>query len=207
MKRHVPRGEHHRDPGHDLAIPFYQIEAIRFNDRFPVAPEVARAGSLVRVRSPMVLAFLHHISRIRKRRPHRARRIDVRIATRVIEVQVRVDHERYVGHTMAGRDDRVLEIRARDALVVQRTRVLESIDVVELRVLFVPRAGIDEHEPDVVLDQEAPHPERNPVAFVGRDLAFPERLRHDAEHRAAVELLAAGLEGMHSESAYAARLD
>ena len=58
-----------------------------------------------------------------------------------------------------------------------------------------------------VLDEQAAHAERDAVALVGRDLPLPERLRDDAEHRAAVELLAAGLEGVDAERADGARLD
>jgi hypothetical protein len=47
-----------------------------------------------------------------------------------------------------------------------------------------------------MLDEQAPHPEQDPIPIIRRDAALPERLRHDAEHRTAVEALATGLEGV-----------
>lgn len=73
---------------------------------------------------------------------------------------------------------------------------LDPIDVEELRILLVPHPGVDQHEPIGMLDEQAAHPERDPIPFVRRDAALPKRLRHDAEHRTAVEALAAGLESM-----------
>ena len=52
-----------------------------------------------------------------------------------------------------------------------------------------------------MLDQQAPHRERDPVALVGGDALAPERLGHDAEHRAAVEPLAAAFERVAAEAA------
>ena len=74
-------------------------------------------------------------------------------------------------------------------------------------VLLVPGAAVDEHEPIVVLDENAAHAERDAVALVGGDAALPERLGHDAEHRAAVELLSARLQRVDAEAAYGARFD
>ena len=58
-----------------------------------------------------------------------------------------------------------------------------------------------------MLDREAPHAELDAIALVGRDAPLPERLRHDAEHRAAVELLPAGLNGVHAKTPNGERLD
>ena len=52
-----------------------------------------------------------------------------------------------------------------------------------------------------MLHEQAPHAEWDSIARVRRDLALPECLGNDAEHGAAVELLTAGLEGMHMQRA------
>ncbi len=52
-----------------------------------------------------------------------------------------------------------------------------------------------------MLDQEAAHGERNPVALVGSNLSLPQRLGHHAEHRAAIEALQAGLERVAAQAA------
>src|SRR6185437_919127 len=88
-----------------------------------------------------------------------------------------------------------------------RTFVLDTIDVVELRVLLVPRPGVDQHWSDVMLDQQTAHTELDAIALVGRNAALPQRLRHDAEHRAAIEPLATGLDRMHTPAAKLAALD
>ena len=65
-------------------------------------------------------------------------------------------------------------------------RSIDAVDVVELRVFLVAEPGVDDHRPHAAHD-ERPHRERDAVAIVGRRLPRPQRLRHDAEHRAAVE--------------------
>jgi hypothetical protein len=52
-----------------------------------------------------------------------------------------------------------------------------------------------------VLHEETSHPELDAVALVRRDAALPEGTRHDTEHRAAVELLTASLDGVDTPSA------
>jgi hypothetical protein len=58
-----------------------------------------------------------------------------------------------------------------------------------------------------MFDQQTTHTKLDSVALVGRDSLLPERLRHDAEHRSAVKLLAAGLNRMNREPANLAALD
>jgi hypothetical protein len=55
-----------------------------------------------------------------------------------------------------------------------------------------------------VLDQETAHPQLDPVALVGRDPAFPERLGYHAEHGTAIQLLAARLDRVYLKRADAA---
>ena len=66
---------------------------------------------------------------------------------------------------------------------------------------LLPSAGVDQHQPVGVLDQQAAHRERNPVPLVRLDPALPERLRHHAEHGAAVEPLEAALQRVAAEPA------
>src|SRR5687767_6784436 len=58
-----------------------------------------------------------------------------------------------------------------------------------------------------MLDQQAAHPQLDPIALVGLDPTFPERLGDDSEHRPTVEALAAGLDRMHRQAAERAALD
>ena len=52
--------------------------------------------------------------------------------------------------------------------------------------LLVAEARVDDHRPHAA-DDERPHRQRDAIALVGGRLRRPQRLRHDAEHRAAVE--------------------
>src|SRR5690242_863626 len=118
------------------------------------------------------------------------------VSAGMIEVQMAVDDHLDVARRDPELRESIFETR-RSLLAT----ILDAIDVVELRVFLVARAGIDQHRPDVVLDQQTPHAKLNPVARVGGNAALPERLGHDAEHRAAVELLATGLNRMHAKTA------
>src|SRR5205085_2296074 len=54
--------------------------------------------------------------------------------------------------------------------------------------------------------EQAPHAERDSIARVGGDALLPERLGHDTEHRAAVELEPTGLDGVNGPRAEPAGL-
>ena len=56
-----------------------------------------------------------------------------------------------------------------------------------LGVHLVADAAVDDHPAPLRLDQQRPHRQLDAVAIVGRRLLLPQRPRHDAEHRAAVE--------------------
>src|ERR1700720_4138360 len=84
--------------------------------------------------------------------------------------------------------------------------VLDSVDVLELLVLLVASAGVDEDEARWMLDEQASHTKLYPVPRVRGDALLPERLRNDTEHGAAVEPLPAGLNRMNREAADLAAL-
>ena len=52
-----------------------------------------------------------------------------------------------------------------------------------------------------MFDEQAPEREGNAIAIVGGCAPGPQRLGHDAEHGAAVEVLAAALEGVTRQPA------
>ena len=64
---------------------------------------------------------------------------------------------------------------------------IEAVDVGALRVHLVAAAGVDDHQRARAPHEQRPHRHRDAVALVGRGALLPQRLRHDAEHRAAVE--------------------
>src|ERR1700730_1307587 len=103
-------------------------------------------------------------------------------------MEMGVNHDRDVGRYDTGLLQSILEHgRAVRALV------LEAVNVLELLVLLVARAGVDEDEARWMLDEQASHAELYPVPWVGGNALLPKRLRNDTEHGAAVEPLPAGL--------------
>ena len=157
--------------------------------------EVARRRALVRVRRVFVLPLLHHVARLGKCRDDIALGIASGVSTGVIKVQMRIDHERDVRRLIAKLPQSVLQLRG-----VALAAILHAIDIVEFLVLLVPRAGIDEHQPALVLDEQAAHAELNPVALVRRNATLPKRFGHDAEHRATIQLLTPRLDRVHLPS-------
>src|SRR5690349_3899110 len=77
--------------------------------------------------------------------------------------------------------------------------VFHSVYLVELLVLLVAGAAVDENETRLVLDQEAAHAQQDAVLLVRLDLPLPQRARDNAEHRAAVKLLNPGLDRVDLE--------
>ena len=111
-------------------------------------------------------------------------------------MQVGIDDQRHLARGEPGFRHRVVELGG-----TADTRVLDAIDLAELGVVLVPRPGIDQDKPIGMLDQEAPHGERNAVPLIGSNLSLPQRLGHHAEHRAAIEALQAGLQRVARELA------
>src|SRR5205814_4020119 len=124
------------------------------------------------------------------------RDLPIRVAAGMIEVEVRIDHPAHVVRRMAQLRQGILETGAAVLPLVH-----DPIDVPELGVFLVAQAGVDEHEAVVVLDQETTQREGNAVAVVRGNAPLPQRLGYDAEHGAAVEGLAAGLERVTGQAA------
>ena len=76
----------------------------------------------------------------------------------------------------AGLGQRVIEVARRDRR--RRSRGTSR--------LLVAQPGVDDHRPRAA-DEQRPHRQRDAVRSSGGALRRPQRLRHDAEHRAAVE--------------------
>ena len=64
---------------------------------------------------------------------------------------------------------------------------IDGVDVVLLLAHLVADARVDEHRLAARADDERTHPEPDPVPRIGGRATLPERLRHHAKHRAAIE--------------------
>src|SRR5690349_6020439 len=94
--RRVPRCWEDANARHDLLLSTHKIEPVGLGEWNEVVGEIASRRALVGVRRILVLATLHDVARIGESGPHRTRVVAKRIPAGVIEVQMRVDHERYV---------------------------------------------------------------------------------------------------------------
>jgi hypothetical protein len=91
-------------------------------------------------------------------------------------MQVRRQHEIDVFRRHPGFGQRMIQV----------TRALDGVHVVELVVVLVANPGIDQHRPHAT-HQQRPGRQADPVLVVGRRLGRPQHPRHHAKHRAAVE--------------------
>src|SRR5437667_10691038 len=190
--RHVSGRREAADAGKGLRLAVDERE----RDRLEVGREVTRRRALVGVARELQLPPLDDVASLWETQSDATRRIAVGIAARVIEVQVRIDHPTDVGGGMPELRERIFELGTPVLPLVH-----DPVDVLELLVFLVAEPRVHKHEPVVVLDQEAAQRQGNAVALVGRNAALPQRFRHDAEHGAAVEGLAAGLERVAGEAA------
>ena len=187
--RHVARREPHRDPGQHLDVAFQQLPAARRRDGLEVGRQVARPGALVGVAGELELAALHDVGGVGK--PGRSAGAgrpsgsgSARVAAGMVEVQVGVDHPAHIaGGTRRSRARPPAGSRL-------ESRVLDAVDVVELRVLLVAeRRCPPARARRGARSGGSAWPAGSGAARRAAPL-LPERARHHAEHRAAIQPLA-----------------
>src|SRR5438034_11370595 len=96
VERHVTGGGEAADTRERLRFSVQQLE----RHALEVVGQIARRGTLVRMSGELELPPLHHVAGIGEARQHRASAVPVRVAARVIEVEMGVDdrsEERRVG--------------------------------------------------------------------------------------------------------------
>src|SRR5688572_4354099 len=206
VPRHVARRHPREDAREHLGVAVQHLELPGVGDGLEVGAEVARAGALVGLPGELEVAALDDVGRVRKGGAEDALvvadagGVAVGVAARMVEVEMGIDDPLHVGGRVAGIVQRVEQLGRRTFAPAPRG-ILDAVDLAELRVVLGADGGIDEDQAVAVLDQQAAHRERDAVPLVGGDLPVPERLRHDAEHGAAVEALEAALEGVAPEAA------
>ena len=185
----------------DFPLALDQFKATSLDNRIPIGRKVARRGPLVRPLGIDELSALHDVARIRERRRHLPVGSASRVAARMVEVQMRVDHERDVGGGKTGGADAVFKRRRSFA-----DGVLDAVDLVEFGRLLVSDPRIEQHQFAIVFNEETAHPHRNAITRVGRDSLLPKWLGHHAKHGAAIELLTACLDRMDAPFTECARV-
>src|SRR5438477_1928907 len=153
-----------------------ELELARNLEGRVVVRQIAAAGSLIRGDRILPLATLEHVARAREGGDDPTV-IAVGVPAGVVEVQVRVDDQRY----LLGSHAEGLE------LIQQPRRILDPeyllLPIGQLRA----GAGLDDHRVVGVANEQAVHVHGHETACVGGLLPLPEILRHDPEHRAAIE--------------------
>src|SRR5688572_19571033 len=130
----------------------------------------------MRMRGVLPLLNADHIPRVRKGRSNFAGLVAPREASGMVEVQVRGERDLDVIHRQARVRERMDDVAG----------AIDGVDVRALRVHLVPYTCIDDHRL-LAADQERPHRECDPIPFVCRRAAFPQRFGDNPEHRAAVQ--------------------
>src|ERR1043165_6966970 len=162
----------------DLVVRGHQLKLAAPGERSPVLREVAGAGALVRAFGVLVLGARDEVARVREGRDRSPVVFEFGVAARVVEVQVRVDDDRQVFGRAAGR---------RTQALAESWRALDAVHLGLARRPLVAESRLDEDALAPALDEETVGVEADAVQRVGRRNSLPERARHDAEHRAAVE--------------------
>src|SRR2546426_1168715 len=188
----VPGRGNAADARQYVDLPLHRLEP----DGLEVVRGIARLGALVGAARERELPPLHHVSRPRKRGEDAPLPGAPRVASGVVEVQVSVDHPAHLLGPVAELGERVFEAGAPVSALV-----LDAVDVPELVAFLVAEPRVDQHEPRVVLHEEAAQRQRDAVAVVRGDAPLPQGLRHDAEHGPAVQVLPPGLEGVAGQAA------
>jgi hypothetical protein len=95
----------------------------------------------------------------------------------MIEMQVRVNHDiDVVGFYSVRREP-----------IEKPWAFPNRVDIPQLRIQLISGAGLDEYRDPASSNQHAVHAKLDPVPLVRRDALFPERLRHNSKHRAAIK--------------------
>src|SRR5436190_5898330 len=111
----------------DLALALDEVEPSGLLDRHKIVREITACRALVGMRRVLVLALLHHVSGVRKRRSKVSLRVARRVSAGMIEMQMTVDDEGDVVDPNAHLSQAVLESRRS-----RRSAIFDSVDVVEL---------------------------------------------------------------------------
>ena len=125
------------------------------------------------------LTRMSEVTSIRKRRTHRAIRIERRVPPAVIEVQMRVDHHIDLFGTNSSRRQR------------RRQKLLVLVNLLQLRRLLVADAGFDQHRMLARPYDRRVHAQEDTILLIGHDPLLPQRLRDHTEHRTAIQQVCA----------------
>src|SRR2546422_155907 len=172
----MPAGYNDRYAGNKLGIAIQELPLAHMRNRREILLELTRACSFIGPHRILVLAALHEVLGLRKRR-HDLVVFAHGIPPAVIEVQVRVDDH--------------VDVLMREAEPFQRAFerrfALDGEMVVKLRVHLRAKPGVHQNIFAVRPDQQAIQPELDAVLLISRTALLPQDLWDDPEHRAPVQ--------------------
>src|SRR2546426_6567690 len=171
----MPAGYNDRYAGNKLGIAIQELPLAHMRNRREILLEVTRACSFIGPHRILVLAALHEVLGLRKRR-HDLVVFAHGIPPAVIEVQVRVDDH--------------VDVLMREAEPFQRAFerrfALDGEVVVKLRVHLRAESGIHQDVLPVRPDQQAIQPQLDAGLLISRTALLPPDLWNDPEHRTAL---------------------
>src|SRR5262245_37353250 len=174
---------------HELRVPVKKVPLVEMCDRRKVLPSVAGFRTFVGVGGVFELPMLDHIPCFGEGRTHRSVIGPYRIATRVIEVKVRVDDEVNVFRVHAQTLQRCS----------QRRCTLHREHAVELCILLGPETGIDKNVFPMCPNEKSCDGQWDPVQLIHRTATLPQDFWHDAKHGSAVQCEPAVAQGINFE--------
>src|ERR1700688_1960755 len=184
--RVMPRNVHNGNPGNNLHIAIDEPPLPCFGNRNKSVREIACAVALRRIHSVFEFRALHDILRVRKSR-HIASVHNVSISACVIKVQVRVDNH----IDFLGSDTKLRE------RIPQRVAFLNAINISQLGVPLGAITGFYKNIFTRGSYKQRVGRQSNAIAVVRGGFLFPERLPHDTEHRAAIEIKVSAVQGQN----------
>src|SRR5712664_2696799 len=147
VKRDVTRCRDPANPPQDLRFAVDQLEG----HALEVVGEITAGRALIGMLRELELTTLDDVTRLREGQADLPRWIAVGVAAGVVEMQVGIDDPAHVVRLVAQFAERVLQAGAAIS-----AGVCDAVDVAKFLVFLVADAGVDEHEPVVMFDEQAP---------------------------------------------------
>src|ERR1700730_4214530 len=184
--RVMPRNAYNGDPGNNLHIAIGEPPLSRLRNRYKSVREVACTVALRRIHGVFQFRALHNVLGVRKGR-HIASVNNMRISPGVIEMEVRVDD--YIDFLSGNTNPR--------ERIPQRIAFRDAINISQLRFPLGSIAGLHKNDFACSAHQQRIGSQSNAIAVVRGRFLFPQRLWHDTEHRATIQIKVSAVRGQN----------
>src|SRR2546427_5112390 len=174
----VPGMRFHPQTRHDLVVGLLQLQLPVLLNRPPILWQVACSIALARVFGMFELIARNEVARIGKRRNSISFFVELRISTRVIEMQMSVNDDRDLFRSYA---------RGQAQCICQRSFPRDAIHPTTLSRPLLADTRLDQYSLGTRVDKQTIHIHTNTILVVGRTDFRPEIARYNTKHRASIE--------------------